>query len=184
MSLDRYPSFPRSQPMNCPTCSSDQIQRFSAIYEAGTSTIQSKSSGGGVAFTGKGMVPILTGSSSKGVQQTTLAAKASPPSKQSVGGTIAFAVFGVPIVAFVLAFVASFVAHMADVGAESADLITSSIFWIALVGLFLSGIGLATTQHRYNRDEWPAQHAEWERKWFCHKCGTDFVADCPLRAAA
>ncbi len=51
--------------MNCPNCSSDQTQRLSAIYEAGTSVVESKLSGGGVALTPGGLAPVLGSGSSR-----------------------------------------------------------------------------------------------------------------------
>lgn len=170
--------------MNCPTCPSDQTQPLSVIFEAGTSIVESKVSGGGVAFTGDGLAPVLGTGSSKGVQQTALAAKASPPARQPVGQFVLFALFGSPVLAVVLCLGSIVILALLDLPSSG---IAGSIPEIVAVGSWLVltviGISNAVLGYRYNRNEWPILYETWQGQWLCHRCGSEFSAD-DMRAAA
>lgn len=162
-------------PMNCPACASDHTQRFSAIFEAGTTTTESKSSGVGVALTGGGLAPILTGSSSTGTHQTRLAARATPPARQGVGGPIVGAIVASPILAAIVGFVTGFACTLADVSPGTASTVAEAAFWGTLAMASIGFIALAAAGHKFNQEQLPALAQEWTQKWFCHRCSADFM---------
>lgn len=162
-------------PVNCPHCSSDQTQRLSAVFEAGTSVVESKLSGGGVALTPGGLAPVLASGSSTGVQQTALASKAAPPERQPVGQFLIFALLGSPFLA-VLACLATIVV-LALVGASPSG-VAESLPEVVAIGtcVLLTALGLVgvVVGYRFNRDEWPGLYSAWQARWFCHRCGETF----------
>ena len=169
--------------MNCPSCASDQTQIFSAIFEGGTSIVESKAGGGGLAITAGGIAPVIGGGSSRGVQQTVLGAKASPPEKQPVAKCIIFAIFVGPFLSMFVWF--GFVVVQAVLNATSGfweDLpgYAFSTSWFCLSALMIVS---AVVNFRFNRDEWPTLHEEWLQKWYCHKCGSEFVPQSISKAA-
>ncbi len=171
-------------PMNCPSCASEQTQKFSAIYEAGTSTVESTSSGGGVAFTQGGLTPVLTASSSTGTQQTQLAARAAPPGRKPVGGSIIAAILLSPILAVIAGFAVGVISGMA--GAETATASTAAevAFWVVLAVMSIGFIAMAVGEYKFNRDELPLFLDFWSKKWLCHRCGADFVGSTQIGSAS
>lgn len=155
----------------CPNCSSDQTQRVSVIYSSGTSVVESKSTGMAVGLTKGGLVPVLGSSNTTGVQQTQLAQQVAPPARTP---TLKI-VFFTPIVGVVLGLVLWFVAVLILIGTGTK---ANDVPGYVLEGTFLLvqvlGIALAVQNYRRNRDEWPGLYAAWERKWFCHRCGSTF----------
>jgi hypothetical protein len=161
--------------MTCPNCSSDQIQRISAIYEAGTSVVETTTTGGGVAFSKDGMAPILAASSSTGTQQTKLAARATPPARRPVGKAIVAAIVASPILAVVLTLATGFACGLVGASGETIGAVTGIVSWGALATFSVGFVAMAVVDYKFNREEWPVLREEWERKWFCHRCATEFV---------
>jgi len=170
--------------MNCPNCASDKTQRFSAIYEAGTSTVETTTSGGGVAFTNGGVAPILAASSSTGTQQTQLAARATPPPRRPVGAVIIAAVVASPILAVVVTVATGFACGLAGASSETIGTVTGAVSWSTLAAFSIGFVSLAFAGHSFNQKEWPALQEEWERKWFCYRCATEFVGRRQVRGVS
>ncbi len=90
------------------------------------------------------------------MQQTALAAKASPPARQPVGQFLLFTLLGSPFLA-VLACLGTIVV-LAGFGASpsgAAEVLPGIVFvgtWLLLSALGVVGIVLG---YRFNRDEWP-----------------------------
>lgn len=172
---------PAALASHCPSCGSDQIQRVAVIWSAGTSSVQTQSSGIAVGVGGEGLVPVVGKSSTSGTQQTRLAQQVAPPARTP---TLKI-VFFTPIVGVALGLVLWFVAVLVLIGLGTK---ANDVPGYVLEGTFLLvqalGIALAVQNYRRNRDEWPGEYAAWERRWFCHRCGTSFEAGEPASLAA
>lgn len=176
-----------SATFNCPKCGSDQTAKASAIFAAGTSTIETTSSHMGVAWAGgKSFIPAVGSSSTSGVKQTQLAAQLAPPGRyRTVGFFLIFVFLAGPIlgvVALVLTFVLCILlAVVFDMFHDSADGLVATISYSLAVLVMLAvqarTVWLTVKMYRFNRDEWPGLHAEWEKKWYCGRCGETFVPD-------
>ncbi len=158
---------------DCPKCGSASTQKLSAIYEAGTATIQTGSTHLGVGLTGDGFVPVLGSSSTSGVQQSELAKRAAPPGKKGIGCGEIGAVLVAPPLLGLLAVFLCFV-----IGWDSAaDWVCPGVSGIGFV-LLLTGLVVAGREAaRYNATEWPSLQSKWERSWYCHRCAQMFTVD-------
>ena len=161
-------------PFVCPHCESDQTQKLSVIYESGTSVINTKSSHGAVGIADEGFVPIIGSSKTEGVQQTSLAANASPPPQKDEFGLVAV------IISIVLAPVAGIIGLFLAAIVTKNEIVVACVLFLVppLVILWASGKCFACRGNReWNRDVWPKLRDEWNRKWFCHKCGVMFTQE-------
>ena len=133
--------------MNCLKCGSDNCQRLEVVYESGTQQINttSRTVGGGVARAGVGGGAAHTTTS--GTSRSTLANKAAPPLKQSVGMFVIMVVIGI----FMLA----------------------GGWFLKLLGIAVIGFAIYSMRNvlSYNKDEFPKKYNYWLNQWMCHKCG-------------
>lgn len=133
--------------MNCLKCGSDNCQRLEVVYESGTQQINttSRTVGGGVARAGVGGGAAHTTTS--GTSRSTLANKAAPPLKQSIGMFVIMVVIGI----FMLA----------------------GGWFLKLLGIVLIGFAIYSIRKilSYNKDEFPKKYNYWLNQWMCHKCG-------------
>ena len=164
---------------NCPKCADANTQPCHAVWATGTSSIATRTTGGGVAFgPGGRMTPMMASASTSGVQQTQLAALCSPPGRyQPMGVIMGGAVLSV-IVAFVALFIAGVIGNAMGLGSKFIPLLFL-IFFAAGGGTMTWAIRRALKFHRYNRDELPPLLAAWQRKWVCHKCHHQFDPEKP-----
>ena len=140
--------------LNCPSCSSDQTQRLSAIVDSGTSHTRGTSVGsfsgvgvgaGGAAGFG-GMSHSVTNSVTKSSLATKLAAPARRPEKRLYA-------IGAALILFSFSFF-----HL-----------------LFLLGLLMLGGGAlliykGTLNGAYNRNELPHLHSRWSSSFYCHRC--------------
>lgn len=148
---------------DCSKCGSDQTAKCSTIYASGTTGIETKTTGMGVGLSRGGFVPVVGGGTTRGVQQTELAAQLAPPANKSAKeifkGCASF--FGV-------------------IGVIGCVIFMPLGMMILVGGVAVAGITalIATLCFRpYNRDEWPKLYEQWERKWYCGRCGETFTPD-------
>lgn len=135
--------------MNCPQCKSDNVQRFSVIYQSGTQNIntQSRSFGAGV---GSGGAFGSAHTTTSGTSQSLMAKITAPPEKKSYKFAILCLIFGVLVM-----FVGSY----------------------QLVGFLLIGLGglLGYFSYNYNLNDWPSKYQSWNTSWHCNKCGETYL---------
>ncbi len=143
--------------MNCPKCNSENTQKFSVIYESGTSKInlQSQSFGAGLL---DGLLGNQGGvgaahTDTKGVSQTVSANQTSPPLKKS--NILAYLLIGAGIVSFII------------------DRIPIQERFIGLASLGGGGY-LFYINYIYNKKQWPEFYNAWMKMWKCNKCGNTF----------
>jgi hypothetical protein len=136
--------------MNCPSCTSDNVQKLSVLYELGTNDIRTSSvtTGLGGGFHGGGALGAAR-TSTTGTSQSKLASKASPPAKQSYKAALTIVV-GLMLMLF---------------GTGNGTVMTIALLLIALGGYLLY------KAYTYNNTSWPPKYAAWQQSWHCNKCG-------------
>lgn len=139
--------------LNCPSCSSDQTQRLSAIVDSGTSHTRGTSVGGfsgvGVGAGGAagfgGMSHSVTNSVTKSNLATKLSAPVRKPEKR---------LYAIGAVLILISF-----------SGFHAVLLT---LLLLVSGAFL--IYKGTRNGAYNRGELPLLHSRWSNSFYCHRC--------------
>lgn len=144
--------------MQCTQCNSDNVQKLSLVYEQGTQNIQTTGyttgSGVGVGSGGLGVGFGSTRTTTTGKSQSIVAQKAAPPDKKSLVLPIVMVIGGI----FFL--MASFKGGWAIV-----------LGW----GLIAAGGFMIWKGYQYNKNTYPPLYTEWQRSWFCNKCGSIFM---------
>jgi hypothetical protein len=177
------PSIPIPDSLNCPHCGSDQTQKLSVIYEAGTSVATTKSTGSGVILTGGGdFAPVFTRGTSTRLEQTQLALRSRPPemrplpTDQTLIATCLTCVIYFPFLLIGMSMLSPLDPS------ESLWLFTvcvTACVWIPIplfVHRHFSRQRPVVERKRTeiaesNRDRMIA----WNNSYCCHKCGTMFI---------
>ena len=144
--------------LNCPSCSSDATQRLSVVYEHGLSDINTSSSTAGVGFGGGGIGVGAAKTKTKGIAQTAMSQKASPPSKKKL-----FKPIGIILLVFLGLSIAT-----SGQGKFVSGFIT--ILWMA------GSVGWAVFAIHYNTSKWPPLKAIWDDSFLCNRCNHMFHA--------
>lgn len=141
--------------VQCSECGSDNVQRVSMAFESGISTVESKTRGVGLAGGGIGVGAAKT----KGVQQSALSQRLSPPRKKGLKWAIISIIFGFIIL-----------------GAASGG--------GKLLGLLLMVIGglMGYMAFRFNKSDYPALLNKWQSSFYCNVCGSMFQPNVVLAA--
>lgn len=129
---------------SCPNCQSENIQKLSLIYQAGSSDFSAVTRGVGIGTGGLG----VGGASTDGTQVSALAQKYGPPPKFPAIKTILFGLIGSVLVA-----------------AFSGSELLGTVFLVALLGL--GGFFLYS-----NFVVHPRAMEKWNRKFLCMRCET------------
>jgi hypothetical protein len=132
--------------MQCPQCNSDNTQRLEVIYDAGTHDIRTKSTGA------------VGGLGTGGVTDMILGAAITANTTKGTQQTIAAQKAAPP----------------------QQKRLATWLKWIAFLGiffLFIPTIIVAFVWFRnmkWNKTEYVALYEEWQRTWYCNKCGNIF----------
>jgi hypothetical protein len=135
--------------MNCPKCSSENVQKLSVIYQSGTHKINTSSTtvgGGYMSGPGIGMGSTTT----TGKQQSIMAKMAAPPPKRSYAPSL-MAILGFLMVVVNLD-------NGGTYGFLGLAIIAASIVWVYFA-------------YQYNTGEWKQKQSIWQASWHCNKCG-------------
>lgn len=145
----------------CPKCSSENIQLFSMIFQSGTSTSTSHTSGVGLNNDG-GMG--VFGAQTSTASSTLLANQVAPPvlKKMTLAG-IAMGLGGIFIFR-----------GLGEIGSRNNEPPVIVLLLIVGFGLAFIGFYFFKKNKRYNREEFPRLYTQWEHSWKCHKCGHVF----------
>lgn len=134
--------------LQCQQCQSDSTQKLSLAVDAGTFRTTGQTIGVGASGSGVGVF----GGSSKGKSVSKTAEKYAEPDKApTIQGPLAIMV------------VAGVVSIFAGSGAIT-------------VGLWVAGIAMAFCLW-YNFSSFPAEHAAWDAKYMCLRCGHVFTPE-------
>ena len=162
----------------CSNCHSESVQKVTAIYSSGTTTSHAHTTGNlsGLSYGSDG-VGVVSGSTStltRGVSQSMLASKLSPPVAKSENWFLLSLVVGVPVgIGFL--FVFSIILK-----AVLGPGLISGIIWIAsfFAGIILTFrffISKANANKEYNRTVYADQMRDWQQQYYCHKCDSVFT---------
>lgn len=148
--------------MHCPACSTEQVRKFSIVYEEGTSRGSSE---------GSSDHPRDKASyTAEHFSQTALAARCSPPHEPDVG--------------FVLGSIGIVLSVCAGIRLGKA---TASLWWgmgcffVVLWTLYLVW-RLLLAKRAFARYE--AAYRCWEQSWVCMSCGVSFKTRAPDNSSA
>lgn len=171
------PPGPPAKKLACPTCNSDTVQKLAVIWSSGTSSTNSMSLGGGVVFGGS-VAPILGTSISHGSHQTELAKMAARPEmppdpfgRKWIWWSLLFIFLGTPILSAIGESTTSREGEPSPVGAL---LVLSLLFGTPYL-LYKRSKEKTKKWEVAARRQHAAQLAEWNRQWFCHRCGGIFL---------
>lgn len=138
----------------CPKCGSENMQKASVIYEAGTTTgIVS-----GIATDGDGDMGVAMGRSTR---SSLLAKRLAPPNAPSCVWIVLW------LILTVCGGVAVYILSLSY--AHNMDLV-----WGAGLGTFISlaMAGASIAGYLPKSANYPAQLKAWESQWYCLKCGS------------
>lgn len=156
----------------CPSCASENTQRFEVIFNTGTAMTSQTSLHGGVAITGTGIAPALGASQSLGTHQSRLAAFAAPPMRRneiSLALLMSWLVLSVFLSAAAGGCLASVLEFPTPAGYIACAAFIELIFVVTCVSVY---VGNADAR-RWNR-ELPARYSAWKHTYLCHRCGKVF----------
>ena len=156
--------------MQCPSCSSDNVRRLSAVWEEGsyseTTVSRSSTSGRSTVWGGGGMGSMQTRQSGTTRSTTTgttaLADRARPPERAT---PIMFALRTLGLSAVAIFFGGVVVA------VATSDPVAFTLMTIASVVVVLFVVNGVRRGLAFNRGQYPGLRADWERSWWCAKCG-------------
>ncbi len=137
--------------MQCTKCGSENTQRLQVVFDGGTHNIDTKSNSVSGGVVGGFMGGAVSSTSTSGTSQSTLAAKAAPPQRQSLNT-------GVAIIVVAFFFMS-----------------TSSPSPYIGYALLAGGAYLVRNAYKFNKAEWPMLRQHWENSWLCHRCGNSYV---------
>jgi ribosomal protein L40E len=150
----------------CRSCGSTDVRTLPVVHESGTTLLNAITLGVGIAGRKVG----AAGASTSGTQKTVLAERATPPKKMedktpaAVGSGCATG-----CVAYVIAASA-----LGATAAGGEDHVGAALL-IACVAMLAVAVPMAIRGRRlvekYNSEQWPFLHAQWQRSVLCMRCG-------------
>ncbi len=147
----------------CPHCGSDQIQRYSVAFSNGISDVNTNTVGIGV--TGKGLG--IGGAKTTGVSQTALSQSVAPPQEKSILKGILKSIIVAPIACMIFFGIIETI-----LGIRFGSFFVKLLPFLAVVA---SLYYLPYQDYQYNKNVYPELLRQWERSWFCMKCGHRFT---------
>jgi|SRR5215470_13047231 len=158
----------------CPNCNSTDLRSLSLAFQEGRFSVNTRSRLRGVIVGADGPDVVVGRATTRGVQQSGLSKKFSPPRKWSYTKVILWSV-AVSFVALVI-YVRSV---MSQPGPASSLPVTlyAVIFPIVL-------IVLVAAIWRHNHSTYSREYAEWSRSFVCERCGNVSQHDLPHASAA
>lgn len=150
----------QKRPLACDACGSDQLRKYSVVYEEqhGTSTSKTKMAGVGLGSGGVG-AGIGAGKTS-GITTTQLAQRVAPPSKEAMVKNDSATTLAT-VATLIVGFGAAYIAYQA-----AGFMWAVGVFVVVfIVGVAIGG-NISEVDQRYRK-----AYAEWDRKYICMKCG-------------
>lgn len=138
--------------MKCPKCKSNNTLRFEVIYESETVISEESSKTIGIGYAGRFGAGVAH-TDTEGINQSLIAQKASPPLKKNYGSALLSLLLGFLLLWFEI----------------------SMMFDLLGVALMVLSTFLWRRVYFYNKEEWPDLYEDWERSWYCKKCGNIYI---------
>lgn len=162
----------------CGQCGGGEVQRARAIYEGGTTMTVSEGTGGGMVMDfgggedGVGMVPVMGVQRGRGKSATLLAQRCAPPDREEY--RLKAPGWGLWAMVLGAVLAGAGVVLLTVVGRE-LPAVGRAGWPMGAVGvvMFLAGLFSGPTK-RARRESLAYYHrayAEWERRYYCHRCG-------------
>jgi hypothetical protein len=160
--------------LRCPNCDSTNLKSLSVVFQEGRSFVNASSRLRGVVV-GEGGPDIVIGrATTRGLQQSELSKKLSPPKKWSYGKLILWSV-GISFFALVV-YVRSVMSHPGP--ASSFPVTLYAVIFPVVLAVLLAAIW------RHNHSTYGREYGEWSRSFLCERCGTVSKHDLGSAAAA
>jgi hypothetical protein len=147
--------------LHCPRCKSTNLKKVSLAYEEGLYRVDARTRLSGVLIGNGGPDMVVGRARTKGVRQTELSMRLSPPTKWSYLKLIAWG--GIISVVALVAYVNHVMASPPPVSVLPVQ-VYAVLFSGALSFLFI-------LFWRHNRSTYPRKYADWSRSFICERCG-------------
>jgi transcriptional regulator with XRE-family HTH domain len=148
--------------LHCPRCKSTDLKKVSLAYQEGLYRVDTHTRLSGVLVGSGGPDMVVGRARTKGVRQTELSKRLSPPAKWSYLKLIAWG--GIISVVALVAYVNHVMASPPPV-----SVLPVQIYAVLLSGAFIL---LFILFWRHNRSTYPRQYSQWDRSFICERCGT------------
>jgi hypothetical protein len=160
--------------LRCPQCNSSNLKSLSVAFQEGRFSANTRSRFRGVVVGEGGPDVVIGTATTRGVQQSDLSKRLSPPTKWSYGKVILWSVI-VSFVALVM-YVRSVMSHPGP--ASSLPVTLYAVVFPIVVAILLGAIW------RHNHSTYSREYAEWTRSFVCERCGTVSQHDLGRASAA
>ena len=160
--------------LRCPNCNCTNLKSLSVAFQEGRFSVNSNSRLRGVIVGEGGPNVVIGRATTRGVQQSDLSKKLSPPTKWSYGKVILWSV-GISFVALVV-YVRSVMSHFGP--ASSFPVTLYAVIFPLVLAVLLAAIW------RHNHSTYSREYGEWSRSFLCERCGTVSKHDLGSAAAA
>jgi hypothetical protein len=150
----------------CPSCHSEDIVRYPALYIGETSNLDLKTSAVGIGSI-----------STKGTSQTIAADWARPPEKKKTVRNVIIGLLLTPICGFTLLAILYYSFPAAQGIFSQSGLLPDLLVFLPFI-LFLAGtIFIGVANHRWNKYVYPKNLDSWQHTYYCKRCGRTFLLE-------
>jgi hypothetical protein len=160
--------------LRCPNCNSTDLKSFSLASQQGRFSVNTSSRLRGVVVGASGPDVVIGRATTRGVQQSDLSKKLSPPTKWSYSKLILSSV-AISFVALIV-YVRSVMSHPGP--ASSFPLTLYAVIFPVVLAVLLAAIW------RHNHSTYSREYADWSRSFVCERCGTVSQHDITRASAA
>jgi hypothetical protein len=148
--------------LRCPSCNGADLKKLSLAYQEGLFQVDTRTRLRGVVV-GEGGPNVVVGrAATRGIQQTELSKRLSPPAKWSYKKLVLWSAI-VTFVALVV-YVRSVMSGPAPVSSLPVTLyaVLAPAAFISIVAVFW----------KHNHSTYQRQYAQWSQSFICERCGT------------
>ena len=160
--------------LRCPSCNSTDLKSLSLAFQEGRFDVNSRSRLRGVVVGAGGPDVVIGTATTRGIQQSDLSKKLSPPTKWSYGKPILWSL-GISFVGLVV-YVRSVMSHSGP--ASSFPVTMYAVIFPIILAVLLAAIW------RHNHSTFSREYAEWSRSFVCERCGAVSQHDLSHASAA
>ena len=160
--------------LRCPSCNSTDLKRLSLAFQEGRFEVSTRSRLRGVVVGASGPDVVIGRATTRGLQQSDLSKKLSPPTKWSYSKLILWSV-GISFVALVV-YVRSVMSHRGP--ASSFPVTLYAVIFPVVLAVLLAAIW------RHNHFTYSREYTEWSHSFVCERCGTVSQHDLAHASAA
>ena len=160
--------------LRCPKCNSSALKSVSLAFQEGHFSVNARSRLRGVVVGDGGPDVVVGTATTRGVQQSDLSKKISPPTKWSYRKIVLWSAV-ISFIALVI-YVRSVMSHPGPASSLPVTL------YAVVFPIVLAAILVVTWRH--NHSTYSREYAEWTRSFVCERCGTVSQHDVARASAA